>query len=90
MSKKDLLTQRGFFSDVRRFEIKDGRYLFVDIKKFKSNKAYQLDLIALQAKSKFRINIAWRWLLAAAIVIFVTYTALEILPQYIDFNLENY
>lgn len=90
MNNKDLLTQRGLFSDKRRFEIKDGRYLFVETNKLKKNTAYQLDLIALEPKSKFRINIAWRWLLAAAVVILTSYTALEILPQHIDVNLQNY
>ena len=90
MSNKNILTQRGLFSDERRFEIKDGRYLFVDIKKLRKNTTYQLDLVALEPKSKLRINIAWRWLLAAAVVILSTYTALEILPQHIDVNLKNY
>lgn len=90
MNKKELLTQRGLFSDERRFEIKDGRYLFVTINKLKKNTTYQLDLVALEPKSKFRINIAWPWLLAAAVVILTSYTALEILPQYIDINLKDY
>lgn len=90
MNNKDLLAQREFLSGERRFEIKDGRYLFVVINKLKKNTAYQLDLVALKPKSIIRINIAWSWLLAAAVIILISYTALEILPQYIDVNLENY
>ena len=90
MNNKDLLTQRGFLSGERRFVIKDGRYLFVEINKLKKNTTYQIDLVALEPKSKIRINIAWSWLLAAAVVILTSYTALELLPQYIDINLKNY
>ena len=64
MSNNDTLTQRGLFSDERHFEIKDGRYLFVETNKLKRNTNYQLDLVALEPKSKLRINIAWPWLVA--------------------------
>ncbi len=90
MNNKDTLTQRGLFSDERHFKLKEGRYLFVDIKKLKRNTAYQLDLIALSPKSKFRIRLAWTWLLAAAAVILASYLALEILPKFSNVNLENY
>ncbi len=90
MNNKDLLTQRGFLSGERRFVIKDGRYLFVEINKLKKNTTYQIDLVALEPKSKIRISIAWSWLLAVAVVILTSYTVLEILPQYIDINLKNY
>ena len=68
MNNKDTLLQRGLFSGERRFEIKDGRYLFVDMKGLKNDKSYQLDLIALEPKSKYRFNISWRWLMAHLIV----------------------
>ena len=90
MSDKNLLTQRGLFSDERRFELKDGRYLFVDAKKLKKNKKYQLDLIALEPKSKIRINIAWSWLVAAIVVILAAYFVLELMPQLFNISLENY
>ena len=90
MNNKVILTQRGLFSDERRFELKEGRYLFVDIKKLKRNTSYQLDLIALEPKSKFHISLAWPWLLAAVVVILTAYIALEILPQFFDINLEKY
>ncbi len=90
MKNKELLAQRGLFSDERRFEIKEGRYLFVDINKLKRNTAYQLDLIALKPKSKLRIYIAWPWLLAAAVVFLISYSVLEFVPQIFDVNLENY
>jgi len=90
MSDKDLLAQQGLFSDKRRFEIKDERYLFVDINKLKRNTNYQLDLVALEPKSKLRINIAWSWLVAAAVVILAAYFVLELLPQFFDVSLNNY
>lgn len=90
MNNKDILTQRGLFSDERRFEIKEGRYLYVDINKLKKNTAYQLDLVALKPKSKFRIYIAWPWLLAALIVLLTAYSLLELLPQFFDLSLEQY
>ena len=90
MSEQDTLTQQGLFSDERLFEIKDGRYLFVDITRLKRNKNYQLDLIALEPKSKLHISIAWRWLVAAIAVVLTAYLVLELLPQLFDFSLENY
>ena len=90
MSDKDLLTQQGLFSDQRRFEIKDGRYLFVDINKLKRNKKYQLDLVALEPKSKLRISIAWPWLVAAIMVVLSAYFVLELMPRFIDVSLDNY
>lgn len=90
MNDKDLLTQQGLFSDKRRFEIKDGRYLFVDINKLKRNTNYQLDLVALEPKSKLRISIAWPWLVAAALVMLTAYFALELLPQFFEVSLNDY
>lgn len=90
MKTKELLTQRGLFADERTFELKEGRYLFVDTKKLKRNTAYQLDILALKPKSKFRINLAWPWLVAAVVVVLVSYFSLEMLPKLFDINLENY
>ena len=68
MNNNDSLTQRGLFSEERRFELKDGRYLFIDVKGLKRNKSYQLDLVALEPKSKYRFTLNCSWLLAAAVV----------------------
>ena len=90
MSNNDTLTQRGLFSDERRFEIKDGRYLFVETNKLKRNTNYQLDLVALEPKSKLRISIAWPWLVGAAVVILAAYFVLELLPQFFGVSLNDY
>lgn len=90
MSNTDTLTQQGLFSDERRFEIKDGRYLFVDTTKLKKSKEYQLDLVALESKSKLTFTIAWRWLVAAIVVILIAYSALELAPQLFNISLDNY
>jgi hypothetical protein len=84
------LTQKGLFSGERRFELKDGRYLFVDVKQLKRNKSYQLDLVALEPKSKYRFSINWPWLAAAVAVMLVHYVLLQLLPQLFQINLDDY
>jgi len=84
------LTQKGLFSGERRFELKDGRYLFVDVKQLKRNKSYQLDLVALEPKSKYRFSINWPWLVAAAVVMLVHYFLLQLLPQIFQISLDDY
>jgi hypothetical protein len=90
MNNKDSLTQQGLFSGERRFELQDGRYLFVDVKGLKRNKSYQLDLVALEPKSKYRFTINWPWLVAAAAVMLMLYFLLQLLPQLFEISLENY
>ena len=63
MNNNNTLKQRGLLSGERRFELKDGRYLFVDVKQLKRNKSYQLDLVALEPNSKFSFRINWPWLM---------------------------
>jgi hypothetical protein len=84
------LTQKGLFSGERRFELKDGRYLFVDVKQLKRNKSYQLDLVALEPKSKYRFSINWPWLAAAVAVMLVHYVLLQLLPQLFQISLDDY
>lgn len=90
MNNNNTLSQRSLFSGERRFELKDGRYLFVDVKQLKRNKSYQLDLVALEPKSKYRFSINWPWLVAAALVMLVHYFLLQLLPQLFNISLENY
>lgn len=90
MNNNDALTQQGLFSGERRFELKDGRYLFVDVKELKRNKSYQLDLVALEPKSKYRFTINWPWLVAAAVVMLVHYFLLQLLPQLFQISLDDY
>jgi len=90
MNNNNTLTQRGLFSGERRFELKDGRYLFVDVKQLKRNKSYQLDLVALEPKSKYRFSINWPWLAAAVAVMLVHYVLLQLLPQLFQINLDDY
>ena len=79
------LTQKGLFSGERRFELKDGRYLFVDVKQLKRNKSYQLDLVALEPKSKYRFSINW-----PVAVMLVHYVLLQLLPQLFQISLDDY
>lgn len=90
MNNNDSLTQRGLFSEERRFELKDGRYLFIDVKGLKRNKSYQLDLVALEPKSKYRFTLNWPWLLAAAVVMLLHYFILQLLPQFTPISLDEY
>ncbi len=90
MNNNDSLTQRGLFSEERRFELKDARYLFIDVKGLKRNKSYQLDLVALEPKSKYRFTINWSWLLAAAVVMLLHYVLLQLLPQFTQIRLDEY
>ena len=90
MNNNNTLTQRGLFSGERRFELKDGRYLFVDVKQLKRNKSYQLDLVALEPKSKFGFRINWPWLMVAVVVMLVHYFLLQLLPQFFQISLDDY
>jgi hypothetical protein len=90
MNNNNTLLQRGLFSGERRFELKDGRYLFVDVKQLKRNKTYQLDLVALEPKSKFGFRINWPWLVAAAVVMLVHYFLLQLLPHLFQISLDDY
>lgn len=90
MDNNNTLTQRGLFSGERRFELKDGRYLFVDVKQLKRNKSYQLDLVALEPKSKFGFRINWPWLMVAVVVMLVHYFLLQLLPQFFQISLDDY
>jgi len=90
MNNNNTLTQRGLFSGERRFELKDGRYLFVDVKQLKRNKSYQLDLVALEPKSKYRFSVNWPWLAAAAVVMLVHYVLLQLLPLLFQISLDDY
>lgn len=90
MNNNDSLTQRGLFSGERRFELKDGRYLFVDVKGLQRNKSYQLDLVALEPKSKFHLTFKWPWLVAAAGTMLLLYFILQSLPQLFQIQLDEY
>lgn len=90
MNNNNSLTQRGLFSGERRFELKDRRYLFIDEKGLKRNKSYQLDLVALEPKSKFHLSVKWSWLIAAAGVMLLHYFLLQWLPQLIQIQLDDY
>lgn len=90
MNNNDTLTQRGMFSGERRFELKDGRYLFIDEKGLKRNKSYQLDLVALEPKSKFHLSVKWTWLVAAAGVMLLHYLLLQVLPRFFQIQLDDY
>ena len=90
MNNNNTLKQRGLLSGERRFELKDGRYLFVDVKQLKRNKSYQLDLVALEPNSKFSFRINWPWLMAAVVVMLVHYFLLQLLPRFFQISLDDY
>jgi len=90
MNNIDTISQRGLFSGERRFELKDGRYLFIETKGLKRNKSYQLDLVALEPKSKLRFTINWPWLVAAMAVMLIHYFLLQLLPQLFQISLDEY
>ncbi len=90
MNNIDTISQRGLFSGERRFELKDGRYLFIETKGLKRNKSYQLDLVALEPKSKLRFTINWLWLVAAMAVMLIHYFLLQLLPQLFQISLDEY
>lgn len=90
MKNNDTLTQRGLFSGERRFELKNGRYLFIEANGLKRNKSFQLDLVALEPKSKYRFTINWSWAVAAAVVMLLNYFSLQLLPQFFQIKLDDY
>jgi hypothetical protein len=90
MNNNDSLTQRGLFSGERRFELKNGRYLMIEVNRLKRNKSYQLDLVALKPKSKYRFTISWSWAVAAAGVMLLHYFLLQLLPQFFQIKLDDY
>jgi hypothetical protein len=88
MSDEKILQQRGLFAGQRRFEIRDNRYLFVEMQGVKNTLRYQLDLMALQPDSQRHFTIAWRWLLASAASILLLVLILQGIPLLFDVSLE--
>ncbi|HID48098.1 MAG TPA: hypothetical protein EYP40_00525, partial [Chromatiales bacterium] len=84
-----VLKQQGLFSSRRRFELRDNRYLFVHMKGVKQAQDYQLDLLALDPRSRLRITLAWPWLLAAAVVLLLL-LGMTLLPDLAGDALANH
>ncbi len=88
--KQQTLTQRGLFTGERRFQLRDDRYLFIQVKGVKKEKNFQIDLMALNPKSKHKLTIAWRWLLATGITLLTLFLALHIMPHFFGIALDAY
>jgi hypothetical protein len=88
MPDQTILHQRGLFAGRRRFEIRDNRYLFIELQGVKNGLRYQLDLMALHPDSRQRFTIAWRWLLASAASLLLLFLILQGIPMLFGVNLE--
>ncbi len=78
------LQQKGLFAGERRFVLKNDRYLFIDETAVGRQRSYELDVLALDGKPRFRLVVAWRWLLAFAVVVALEYPVLSILLPRVD------
>jgi len=63
------LEQQGLFAGRRRFTLKNNRYLFAEITALRRRQNYELDVLALDSRPRFRLVVAWRWILAATLVL---------------------
>lgn len=90
MTNKNILDQQGLFSNQRRFEIKDDRYLYVQMKGVKQEKTYLIDLVALEPQSRRKFTIAWPWVIAAGVVLLLLFLVTQIIPSLFDINLGEY
>lgn len=90
MPNNIVLKQQGLFSTRRRFELRDNRYLFIHMKGVKQAQDYQLDLLALDPRSRLHVCIAWRWLLAAGAVLLALLFSVTILPELAGDRLDAY
>ncbi len=76
------LAQKSLFAGERRFVLKNDRYLFIDETAVGRQRSYELDVLALDGKPRFRLIVAWRWLLAAALTLAIEFPVLgHLLPQ---------
>lgn len=89
MPNNIVLKQQGLFSSRRRFELRDNRYLFIHMKGVKQAQDYQLDLLALDPRSRLRISVAWPWLLAAAVLLLLL-LSVTLLPDLAGDALADY
>lgn len=88
MSDEKILHQRGLFAGERQFEIRDNRYLYVEMQGVKNRTRYQLDLMALQPDSQRRFTIAWKWLLASLACLLLLILVLQGLPMLFNIDLQ--
>ncbi len=78
------LEQKGLFAGERRFQLKDGRYLFIENHALRQHHEYELDVLALDPKPRFRLIVAWRWILMAILVLALEYPVLRYLLPSLD------
>jgi len=73
MENNVVLAQKGLFVGERVFEVKEGRYLFVRQKGIGQGRDYQIDLLALDPKSRRKLTISWAWLCVALLTLLLIY-----------------
>ncbi len=74
------------------FQIKlvDGRELQILNKGKKINQSYSVDILSLQDKSKKRLAIAWKWLMASIGFFLLMLVLLKVVPGYLSSNKNVY
>ncbi len=78
------LEQKSLFAGERRLQLKNDRYLFVDVHALRRHQQYELDVLALEPRPRFRLVIAWRWILLAVVVLALEYPVLRYLLPGLD------
>jgi hypothetical protein len=68
----------------------DGRELQVAQNGKKKKISFSVDILSLQDKSKKTFSIAWKWLIAAAVLFLVMLALLKFLPAYLGENKNLY
>lgn len=77
----DEINQTRVLGRVNNLKIKNGRALSVDSKGWGKRRAYTIDLIALSEKPKRVYRLAWRWLIAMAVFLLLSYSSSYALPM---------
>ncbi len=78
------LEQQSLFAGKRQFTLKNDRYLFIDVTALGRRLHYELDVLALDPRPRFRLIVAWRWILVAALVLALEYPVLRYLLPNLD------
>jgi len=85
-----VLKQRNSLGFDIQIKLVDGRELQVVSKGKKIKRAYSIDILSLQDKSKKTFFIAWKWLLAGVSLFLFTLLMLKVLPSYLTENKNLY
>lgn len=85
-----VLKQRNSLGFDIQIKLLDGRELQVVSKGKKIKRAYSVDILSLQDKSKKTFFIAWKWLIAGISFFLFTLLMLKVLPAYLGDNKNLY